>query len=230
MPLRFLSILVIIVILFLSACKSKEDKLALDPDNIFFDYKISAEEGDDNLAILLLYKNGDEDGEAIAIEEPGKVTLDGDLLQADSTKMTGVFYETYKPIGAFAGKHTITFTSPANHAYKEDFDFKPVLLLSEIPDTIQRNDLVFEFDGLESEDYIRVVLTDTAFENEGINKVDSILNGQLIISRDRLEGLNNGPVHLEFIREFERPIKNSTEAGGRLQIIYSLKRDFILKD
>jgi len=220
----------IIATIFFSACKGKNDKIATDPENIFFDYKITAEEGDDNLTVLLQYKYGDEEGYAFAIDKPGKVLLDGQPLAADSTKMTGVFYEAHKPIPAFAGKHAISFTSPGGAEYKEDFDFKPIILLSEVPDSIQRDDLVFEFEGLDSEDYIRVVLTDTSFENEGINRVDTVLNGQLIISRDKLSGLANGPVQLEFIREYERPVKNDTEAGGRLQIIYSLKRQFILID
>ena len=219
----------IIAALFFSACKGKEDKIALNPDSIFFDYKITAEEGDDNLTILLLYKDG-EDGSAMAIEEPGKVMLDGQALTGDSTKMTGFFYETHQPIAGFTGKHNIVFTSSNKQEFKEEFDFKPIVLLSKMPDSLQRDDLVFEFEGLNSEDYIRVVMTDTSFEHDGINRVDTVLNGQLIISRDKLEGIANGPVQLEFIREYERPVKNGTEEGGRLQIIYSLKREFILRD
>jgi hypothetical protein len=213
------------------SCKSADKKTEeMLPDAIFFDYKITGQEGDDNLTVMLQYKYGDEDGRAFAIKEPLKVLLDGEPIPGDSTKRTGPFYEINKPIASFAGKHSIVFTSRDNKEYKEEFEFKPLSLLSAVPESLQRGDLVFELDGLESEDYVRIVLTDTSFIHDGINRVDTVLDGQLIISKTELESLANGPVQLEFIREYERPVKNGTEAGGRLQITYSLKREFVLKD
>jgi hypothetical protein len=226
---KFFLFLIICIVFF--SCKNKRDDVnAGDPDAIFFDYKITGQEGDDNLTVMLQYKYGDEDGRAFAIKEPLSVLLDGEPIPGDSTKRTGPFYEINKPIASFAGKHSIVFTSPDNKEYKEEFEFKPLSLLSAVPENVQRDDLVFELDGLESEDYVRVVLTDTSFIHDGINRVDTVLDGQLIISKTELESLANGPVQLEFIREYERPVKNGTEAGGRLQITYSLKREFVLKD
>ena len=212
------------------SCKNADKNIAVDPDSIYFDYTITGQEGDDNLTVMLQYKDGDEEGKAFAIEEPGKILLDGELIPGDSTKRTGPFYEVNKPIAGFAGKHSIVFISPNNQEYKEEFEFQPLSLITIIPDSLQRDSLVFEFEGLESEDYIRVVLTDTVFENDGINRVDTVINGRLIILKNDLESLENGPVQLEFIREYERPVKNGTEQGGRLRITYGLKREFILKD
>lgn len=212
------------------SCKNADKNIGVDPDSIYFDYTITGQEGDDNLTVMLQYKDSDEEGKAFAIEEPGKILLDGELIPGDSTKRTGPFYEVNKPIASFAGKHSIVFISPNNQEYKEEFEFQPLSLITLIPDNIQRDSLVVEFEGLESEDYIRVVLTDTVFENEGINRVDTIINGRLTISKSDLQNLVNGPVQLEFIREYERPVKNGTEQGGRLRITYGLKREFILKD
>jgi len=156
--------------------------------------------------------------------------LDGEGLPADSTKITGTFYELHKPIAEFSGKHSIVFTDLNKKEYKEDFSFEPVVLVTPVADTAQRNDLVFEFEGLEAKDYIRVLMTDTSFVNNGINRVDAVINGRLVITKADLESLANGPVQLEFIREYEKPVKKDTKEGGRLLITYSLKREFVLMD
>lgn len=199
----------------------------MNPDALWFDYQVTGKEGNDNLTIMLQYKYGGEDGDAIAA---GNVLLDGEILPADSTKMTGVFYELHKPIASFTGNHHILFTDFNNKQYKEEFNFQPVVLSVLIADTLQRSELVFKLEGLEKEDYIRVLLTDTSFINNGINRVDKLINGNLLISKADLESLANGPVQLELIREQERKVKNATEEGGRLLITYSLKREFFLKD
>jgi|CXWL01.1.fsa_nt_gi hypothetical protein len=213
------------------ACNNKKDKpYKTNPEAIWFDYKIIGEESDDNLTVMLQYRAGGEEGDAIAVGEPGKVMLDGEAVPADSTKMTGTFYELHKPVAAFAGKHSIVFTNADKKEYREEFDFQPVVLATLLADTVLRRDLVFEFEGLEPEEYLRVLLTDTSFANDGINRVDTVLNSRLVITKTDLEYLANGPVQLEFIREYERPVKNGTKEGGRLLITYSLKREFILKD
>lgn len=213
-------------ILFLN-CNNKKGSDEVNPDAVYFDYQITGKEGDDNLTVLLQYRDGGQDGDAVSM---GKVILDGELLPADSAKMSGIFYELHKPIAEFAGKHSIVFTDINKKEYKEDFSFQPIFLLTPVTDTAQRSDLVFEFEGLEAKDFIRVVMTDTSFANNGINRVDAVSNGRLVITKDDLETLANGPVQVEFIREYEKPVKNGTDEGGRLLITYSLKREFFLKD
>ena len=102
--------------------------------------------------------------------------------------------------------------------------------MTPVADTIQRNDFALELEGLEAKDYIRLLMTDTSFINNGINRVDAVTNGHMMITKDDLETLANGPVQLELIREYERQVKNDTGARGRLLITYSLKREFFLKD
>ncbi len=225
---RLLSLLLISSTLYFFACNNKKDKnYEPKPEAIYFDYQITGKEGDDNLTVMLQYRDGGEDGDAIAV---GKVILDGEIVTVDSAKMTGFFYELHKPISSFSGKHTIVFTDADQKEYKEEFEFQPVVLLTAIADTIKKNELVFSFQGMEAEDYIRVVLTDTSFYNDGINVVSTVSDGKLVISQSDLANIALGPVQLEFIREYERPVKNGTEAGGRLLITYSLKREFIMKD
>lgn len=217
--------LLVFCIVFISCNNKRED--ALNPEAMYFDYKITGEEGNDNLTVMLQYRDGGEEGDAVSV---GNVTLDGELMTLDSSKMNGVFYELHKPIAEFKGKHRILFTGINKKEYKEEFDFQPVELLTLIADTIFRNDLAFEFSGLAKEDYLLVLLTDTTFINDGINRVDMVQNGHLVISESDLETLANGQVQIEFIREYERPVRNGTREGGRLLITYRLKREFFLKD
>jgi len=53
-----------------NADKKKDSNIA--GDNLFFDYQVTAEEGNDNLTVLLQYRVGDEEGDGITIGEPGK--------------------------------------------------------------------------------------------------------------------------------------------------------------
>jgi hypothetical protein len=229
---RLFVLLLGILSVSLVACTSNEigDSKDVNPESIYFDYKIWGDEGNDNLTIKLQYRFAGENGTTLLLDEPSKVELDGEMLKADSSKITGVFYEVEKPVALFAGKHTIIFTDGNNKQYKESFHFEPITLTNPVPATIQRGDLVFEFNGLSDEEKVRVVMTDTSYKNEEINRVEIVKNGRLIISKEDIMTLSNGPVHLEIIKENERPVKNGTRDGGRISISYGLKREFILKD
>ncbi|MBK6992310.1 MAG: hypothetical protein IPH34_10980 [Chitinophagaceae bacterium] len=225
-------ILLITLLISGVSCGSKDKKVdtTLEIDNIYFDYKISAEEGYDNLTVLLKYRDDDKNGDAFAPEVLKNIKLDEEMLVPDSSKMGGVFYEIQKPINTFTGKHYITFFTNEGKEFKEEIIFSPMILTTVIPETIKREDLVLDFTGLENEDHVRIVLTDTSFFNDGVNRIDAVLNNQMILSKKDLESLADGPILLEFIREFERPIKNAGEAGGRVRINYTLRRSFNLQN
>jgi hypothetical protein len=229
---RLFVLLFIIPSIFFVSCTSNEIGSSKDvnPESIYFDYKIWGEEGNDNLTVKLQYRFAGENGTTILLDGPSKVELDGEILKADSSKITGVFYEVEKPLASFTGKHTIIFTDGNNKQYTESFNFQPVSLDNPVPETIQRGDLVFRFNGLSDDDKVRVVMTDTSYLSEEINRVNKVKNGRLVINKEELQTLINGPIHMEIIKEIERPVKNGTKEGGRLSISYGLKREFILKD
>ena len=224
-------------ILFNSCTNNREPESTGDvnPEAIYFDYQVRGEEGNDYITVLLQFRFGGENGGTLSLEEPGKVELDGEVITPDSSKITGTYYEIQKPIEVFKGKHSIVFTGSDKKIVKNEFDFQPLSLLTAIGDTLRRSELVvgpivIGFNGLEKEDYIRVLLTDTCFTGDGINRLDTARDGRLIITKEDLKNLINGPVQLEFVREHERRVKNGTGERGKLQITYSLKREFILKD
>ena len=217
----------------LASCNNNNvrfDDKEINPEAIYFDYKIWGDEERNHLTVRLQYRLGDSEGPTWLIPDPGKVELDGELMEPDSSKRNGVWYELSKPLDEFEGKHVIVFTNYNDKEYKEEFDFKAISLKREIPAVINRDDLVFELDGLNPEDQIRVLLTDTAFYSRGIDRVDTLRNGRIHVSLQDLENLKNGPVAIEFYKEMEKHLKETTSEGGRLSISYGLKRVFELRD
>jgi hypothetical protein len=214
-----------------SSCNDAEIGSSKDvnTESIFMHYLVSGEEQDSNVTVTLRFSFGGPRGTTLVLDEPGKVELDGVKLRVDSSRLGGAYYEVIRPVKEFTGRHTIVFTGYNETRYTEEFDFRPMRLLTLIPDSLQRSDLVLELDGLEAEDYVRVLVTDTSFHSQEINRVDTVRNGRLVIKEKEMEGLVNGPVRLELFREHIKPLKNATREGGQLSINYGIKRSFLLK-
>jgi len=229
---RLYSFLLISISLLIYSCTNNEIGKSEDvnPETIYFDYKVWGEEGDEEVTVMLQYRFAGKNGTTLVLEDSAKVELDGQVINVDSSKMTGAFYEVIRPVKDFIGKHSIVFTNQEKKQYKEEFEFKPVSLRTNIPNEIKRGDLVFDLDGLDPVDYVRILLTDTLFESEDINWVDTVKNGRVMISAEELKKVGNGPVHLELFKEIDKPVKNGTKEGGTFSFPYGLKRDFVLKD
>lgn len=217
--------------LAMTSCSSNEigNSKDVNPDAVFFDYEISADETNPDVTINLQYRMGGINGTTLVLDEPSKVLFDGEQLKADSAKVTGAYYEIQKPMASFGGKHIVTFTDLNKKEYKEEIEFIPFTIDSVSP-VMQRGDLVFTFKGLEPVDVLDVSLTDTSFTSADINDTDTVRNGRLVISASRLSSLVNGPINLQFYKDVEKPIKNGTKEGGRIVMRYSLRREFELKD
>ena len=221
----------IFFLLFLAACNNvTSDRKQVDPDAIFFDYKIRGEEKDSTVTVYIQYKMGGPNGPTLVLDDPANVQLDDEVIPTNSAKLSGAYYEIQKPSDLFAGKHTISFTDFNNREYKEEFVYKPFRLRTAIPTIIKRGDLAFDFEGLGPEESIRVIATDTSFISRDINEIDTVKNNRLIIPSARLKNLVNGPIILLLSRETEKPVKNSTRAGGRIVVSYGLQKEFELRD
>lgn len=229
---RNLLALTLISTLFLLSCTSDEigNSKDVNPEAVFFDYRIWAEEGREDVTVNLQYRMGGRNGTTLILDEPSKVLFDGEQMKVDSAKVTGAFYEVQRPLASFEGKHVITFIHIDNKEYKEEFEFVPFTLDPEVPVVMHRGDLVFTFKGLDSLDQLGVTLTDTSFNSSDINDLDSVKNGRLVIAASRLAALVNGPINLQFYKEIDRPLKSTTREGGRLYISYGLKREFELRN
>lgn len=220
-------------LVFLFSCTSNEigNSKDVNPDAVFFDYEVWAEEGKEDVTVNLQYRMGGKNGTTLVLDEPSKVILDEEQLKVDSAKVTGAYYETQRSLASFTGKHTINFTGLNKKEYNEEFEFTPFSLEPDVSSTLNRGDLIFNFKGLDSVDVLSVTLTDTSFQSADItNDIDTVRNGRLVIKADRLSALINGPIHLQFYREQILPLKKATKEGGKFMITYGLKRDFELKD
>ena len=229
----FNSALTLTLVLFLFSCTSNEigNSKDVNPDAVFFDYEVWAEEGKEDVTVNLQYRMGGKNGTTLILDEPSKVILDGEQLKVDSAKVTGAYYEVQKPLSSFTGKHTISFTDLSKKEYNEEFEFKPFSLEADVPSTLNRGDLVFNFTGLDAVDVLSVTLTDTSFQSADItNDIDTVRNGRLVIASHRLSALVNGPINLQLYKEMDLPVKNGTKEGGNLHIRYGLNRHFELKD
>lgn len=219
-------------ICLLPSCASNEIGNAKDvnPDAIFFDYKIWGDESKDIATCMLQYRFAGPNGTTLVLEDPSKVAIDGHLLTVDSSKMSGAYYEWVNPVDSFAGKHTIIFSDMNGKKYSEDFKFTPFKMSAVVPAEFKRNDLVLDFSGLDPVDYVRVSLIDTAYDNNDISRIDTLKNGHLVITKSQLDSLVNGPIQMEIIKEESRSVKNSTREGGTITVTYGLKREFILRN
>ena len=229
----FHSALISTLVLLLLSCNSDEigNSKDVNPDAVFFDYEVWAEEDKEDVTVNLQYRMGGKNGTTLVLDEPSKVMLDGEQLKVDSAKVTGAYYEVQRPLASFTGKHAINFTDLNKKEYNEEFEFTPFTLEPDVPTTLSRGDLVFNFKGLDSVDVLSVTLTDTSFQSADImNDIDTVRNGRLVISSHRLSVLVNGPINLQLYKEVDWPVKNGTKEGGNLHIRYGLNRHFDLKD
>jgi hypothetical protein len=228
---RLVRIFPFLLLIFLFSCNRKDKRAALinEVEKMYLDYQVQAQEGDDKLTVLIRFRDGEE-GDALLLPPDAEILLDELSLQADSTKRTGGFYEVHLPIDSFQGMHHLLLKQGGKLIHDQPFSFSKMGLAEEPGDSLSRGELVFRFTGLEKEDYVRVIATDTVFYSEGINRLDTVRNSQLLINRNDLALLENGPVQLVFSREWEQPLDGSGKPQGRISINYTLRREFLLKD
>lgn len=224
-----------IVLLFLSAgavlsscIGSTGQDAKAGPDEIYFNYRITGEEGNDSVSVILKFHEFSEYGQVVLFASA--VQLDGQPVDIDSSSITGPFFSLTKHVREFTGRHTIIVTAPGGKKYKEQFSFRPFTITSGVNDTMTRERMTIQLDGLDRYDPVRVLLTDTSFTGEGINRVDTVVNNRIVISRSSLTAIKNGPVNMELIKEYERPVENGTMAGGILSVVYAVRREFYLKE
>jgi len=218
---------IIFLLLSVSACRNNTvtNQKDIDPDAVFFDYIIRGDEDDSNVTLYLQFRIGGSNGYSVTLKDPAKVELDGELISVDSAKLTGAYYEIQKPAESFAGKHTITFTDFNKKVYAEEFEYKPFSMATELDD-VSREDLVFDLEGLDKEDYLHVSLTDTSFASRDIVELDTVRDGKLIIPAHKLRNVVDGPITLLLSKETQKVIKNGIH--GRITVRYGLKREFEL--
>jgi len=228
---RKTAILVLLIAAIVAGCTSREkSNKEINYDDLYFDYTISAEEGNENVTCVFQFKKGGDEGKAINIE-PSKIELDGEHIETDSAKLSGFFYEVQQPLKSFVGKHAIVFRTADNRQYKNDFEFYDFSFSQKLPDKMKRKPFTIQLNNFPpNENAVRLLLLDTAFESSGFNDMVPVENGRINIDKNILSNIRKGPVVLELYLEQEKPLTQRTQTGGKISITYGLKKEFELTD
>ena len=225
-----LGILSFFIFLTGTACNSNEigGSKDVNPDAVFFDYQITGDEEDAMATVLLQYRFGGPHGTTLVLDDPSYVTFDGKKIVVDSSRIAGAYYEVRVPAAQMAGKHTISFSDANGKQYVQEFSFQPLSLATTIPDSLRQTELALQLAGIEDGQAVRMVLTDTSRNGEGIDRTDTVKGGMIRVKAAELASLVPGPIHLELMRDSRVPLRQTTAEGGRMTLSYSLRREFTL--
>lgn len=221
------------LVLLFAGCNTGEEapaKRGISTENLFLEYQVWGDEERGLVNILLQLRQRNGKGKTLRLDPPGFVGLDGEALQPDSSRMTGIFYESQKPLEAFAGPHTITISDGSKELVSEKFRYTPFTLATPLEGRVGRDNLVLELTGLEAQDQVRVTLVDTVFRTQDINEVMPVVNGRLQITARQLKDVKSGPVTLLLFKEEDHVIENPSLRGGKMIVTFGLMREFELGD
>jgi hypothetical protein len=215
----------------LAGCGDRKDSPEVKEDKSnYFNFSLRGDEESGSISARLQYKVGGAEGRAILLPVNFSVLVDGTELILDSSKMNGPWYERIFDTAGFRGPHKLQFKTPSGTVDSEEFEVRLFSLRTKLETQIPAKDLVLQVAGLKDPDTLRVLLTDTGFYSRGIDRIDTVRNGQLLIRKADLEGIKPGPVVLELLKEEEMQLDSIGTGRGDLLISYGLRRLFELKD
>lgn len=220
--------LLLLSVFSLSSCTDEDGPPEEAPreGEIFFDFRVTGDEGRDDVTCLMRFHEGSLKEEALTLPS-GPVEFDGQPVSPDSARITGAYYEVRRPLADFAGVHRVGFTDLNGNKVEQEFTFRPFTLKTDLPARVSRRRFVLDLDGVEAGTRLRLVLTDTSFESPDINttirfsgpfSLDSLLQDKVV----------NGPIILVINSEEESRVTG--KARGRISITYGLQREFELVD
>lgn len=218
-------------LVILAGCANPDQKEVSKSGHFLYylDYRVWGEEGKPNATILVQLRQGGAEGPAVLLEKPARIELDGELFHADSTPLTGVFYELVKPVEQLEGRHTIVLTDEEGNKFKEEFEFNPFRIEPELPPVLPKKAFSIKLSHFpKQKTKVLLSVTDTAFETNDINELVSVNKAQLEITETMLQRLKAGPVFFELYKEEERIIEKSGATVGRLWVSYGLRRELEL--
>lgn len=199
------------------------------PDAVYYDYQVWGAEGDSAINVTFQYRGYGGDGPAQKLNDSTSVLLDGQPMTSDSSAYNGTVYETMQPATTFVGQHIVSFIDNNGEVHKESFQFKPFTLAEELPERLKKEPFTIRLKNFPAEQTpIRLILTDTSFNSRDVNDEMTIENGLINVNASQLANLVPGPVTLEIYREDERPLKQTGKEGGRILMMYSLRRELEL--
>lgn len=112
-------------ILFFASCTSNEIGNAKDvvQDRIYQSYQIEYNENDEKLSATAVFRFAGSNGTTLVLNDPAKIQLDDEIINVDSSKYRGAFYEVAKLPAQWYGDHQWKFTDVNNKSYSNSFSF-----------------------------------------------------------------------------------------------------------
>ena len=97
------------------------------------------------------------------------------------------------------------------------------------PEKIAVADLEIELTGLAGDDSLHILLMDTSYKSNGIDRYIRLENNKIKLTADELATLRKGPVVFDIYRDEERQLSGKNEGSGRLALSFALRRRFMLE-
>ncbi len=185
------------------------------------------------VSVLVQFYENDASKKTVALPEGVTVLLDGQAIQADSSKQGGVFYEITKPLTGFTGTHELVIKAGDN-TYTENFYFPdlPVVVLSGQPTEIlyHRNNFTIDITPVSKMNNVRVVITDTAFPGKGFEMQVSPATAAITLQPSEIADIKNGPLVIEINGESGNPLTGKYPGEGKIDITAVIRNEATLKD
>lgn len=215
-------------ILLMTACKSNEigNSKDVNPDAIYQDYSIEAEEGKADADCMAQFRFGGSNGTTLVLNDKSHVSLDEQQIAVDSSSAMGAFYRTSLPMPGGAGKHQWTFVDNNGKAYVNPFELQPFTLGTDLSKPVTANDLTLHFVGTLQNDVLRVEIRDTSSMSrfEDVDSSFTINDGSITIPGRMMKRLAPGPITVDISKFKEVKLERPTAEGGAIHVTYQLKQ------
>lgn len=210
----------------LSACTSNEIGESKDvaQDKIYQHYQVSYAEGNEKVSLYAQFRFAGSNGTTLVLTKPSQLSFDDATIKVDSGSVSGAYYQLYKSVSGFYGKHHFVFTDINNKKFDNDFSFDEFKLVN-IPAAVSRKqslNLSFETTALQSGDRIEVSTTgsDSSFS---VTHIAADSGNFISIPSKELLRQKNNELKLETTLYRKITLQQNTAEGGEMEIRYALK-------
>ncbi len=210
----------------ISACTSNEIGQSKDvaQDKIYQQYQASYAEGNEKVSLYAQFRFAGSNGTTLVLTKPSQLIFDDVAIKVDSSSVAGAYYQLYKPVSGFYGRHHFVFTDINNKKFDNDFSFDEFKLVN-IPSAVSKKqalNLSFETTALQPGDRIEVSTTGSDSSFSVTHAAGDGGNFISIPSKELLRQKNN-ELKLETTLYRKVALQQNTAEGGEMEISYALK-------
>jgi hypothetical protein len=207
--------LVIFSTLFV-ACK-REDGSPIGNDLIYTDYLLFYDENTNRTYANTGFKEGTSTGQGILLVGESKVSFNDEELVFQGKKG---YYEL--AINGFVTSGTFNWKAPDGKDFINDVNIHE-LKMAAIPDSLLRtenHELKMDGAPLEENESLSVTIDGEGPLGDFIFTTTEKGSNRVILNKDQLSIMPEGPVTMRFTRNYRTPISQATKAGGVVYGIY----------